>query len=136
MVDGKPGGIISLDWKTELGGIAPEAFRGTLSAFNPSPAGHYRAMISLLAAMDFKDLAIGAAVGAVIAYLAGGAASSKEALNIRLLALQVRELQQKLDALLKYHGVELPPPPASGFSPELERLASLPDTKIAAIQLY
>jgi len=32
--------------------------------------------------------------------------------------------------------VELPPPPASGFSPELEWLASLPDTKIAAIQLY
>jgi ribosomal protein L7/L12 len=30
----------------------------------------------------------------------------------------------------------MPPPPASGLSPELERLASLPDTKIAAIKLY
>src|SRR6266699_2375337 len=86
--------------QAELGGVAPEseAFKGTLSAFNPSPGSHYRAMTPLLAAMDFKDLAIGAAVGAVIAYFAGSVASSKEALNIRLLALQMRELQQKLDA--------------------------------------
>jgi ribosomal protein L7/L12 len=93
-------------------------------------------MTTLLAGMDFKDLAIGAAIGAVIAIIAGGTASSKSDVNAQLLALQVRDLQKKLDALLKHQGVEMPPPPASGLSPELERLASLPDTKIAAIKLY
>src|SRR5580698_7862671 len=93
-------------------------------------------MTTLLAVMDFNDLAIGAAVGAVIGIIAGGAFSSKPDVNVQLLALQVRELQEKMDALLKHQGVEMPPRPVSGLSPELERLASLPDTKIAAIELY
>ncbi|MGH7970678.1 MAG: hypothetical protein ACREIC_18280 [Limisphaerales bacterium] len=41
-----------------------------------------------------------------------------------------------MDALLKYHGVELPPLPPSGLSPEVERLASDPSGKIQAIKLY
>jgi len=86
--------------------------------------------------MDFNDLAIGAAIGAVIGLIARGAVSSKSDVTIQLLALQVRELEKKVEALLKHEGIEMPPPPVSGFSPELERLASLPDTKIAAIKLY
>src|SRR6202030_2242783 len=92
-------------------------------------------MTTLLVVLDFKDLTIGAAIGAVIAIFAGGTVSSKADVNAQLLALQLRELQKKLDALLKHQGIEMPPP-ASGLSPELERLASLPDTKIAAIKLY
>jgi hypothetical protein len=49
---------------------------------------------------------------------------------------QVQSLQQKLDALLAHHGIRPPPPPPSGLSPEVERLARSPDTKIAAIRLY
>jgi len=90
-------------------------------------------MTTLLAVLDFHDLAIGAVIGAVIAIFT---VSSKADVNARLLAIQVRELQKKLDALLKHQGIVMPPPPASGLSPELERLASLPDTKIAAIKLY
>jgi UDP:flavonoid glycosyltransferase YjiC (YdhE family) len=48
----------------------------------------------------------------------------------------MRELQRKLDALLKHQGIEIPPPPASVLSPEVERLANDPKTKIAAIKLY
>ena len=92
-------------------------------------------MTTLLAVLDFHDLAIGAAIGAVIGWLSVGI-TYKGDVNVKLLALQMRELQKKLDALLKHEGIEMPPPPASGLSPELERLASLPDTKIAAIKLY
>ena len=42
----------------------------------------------------------------------------------------------KLDALLAFHHVELPKPPPSGLSREVERLASSPNSKIAAIKLY
>jgi ribosomal protein L7/L12 len=52
------------------------------------------------------------------------------------LAAQVAELQTKLDALLKHHGIEPPPPRPSGLSLEVERLASDPRQKIAAIKLY
>ena len=93
----------------------------------------YQIMTTLLAVMDFKDLAIGAVIGAVIAIFT---VASKADVNAKLLALQLRELQKKLDALLKHQGVQMPPPPASGLSPELERLASIPETKIAAIKLY
>jgi ribosomal protein L7/L12 len=86
--------------------------------------------------MDFNDLAIGAAIGAVVGLIARGTVSSKSDVAVQLLALQVRELQRKVEALLKHEGIEMPRPPASGLSPELERLASLPDTKIAAIKLY
>ena len=49
---------------------------------------------------------------------------------------QVRDLQNKMDALFKHVGIEPPPPSSSGLSPEVERLAGDPSTKVAAIQLY
>ena len=93
-------------------------------------------MTTLLAVIDSTDLAIGAAIGAVIGLIARGSVSSKSDVSLRLLALQVRELQKQVEALLKHQGIEMPPPPTSGMSPELERLASRLDTKIAAIKLY
>jgi len=87
-----------------------------------------------LGVLEFDDYAI---IAAIVALFAGGAAYVKGPdLNVQLLALQVQELQKKLDALLKHQGVEMPPPPPSGMSPEVERLASVPDGKIAAIKLY
>ncbi len=72
-----------------------------------------------------------------MAIFAGGAAyTTRPDINLLRLERQVRELQQKLDALLKHEGIELPPPPASGLSPEVELLASDPGGKIAAIKLY
>jgi hypothetical protein len=91
-------------------------------------------MTTLFAALEFQDYAI---IAVIVAVFAGGATLVKSPDMGRLrLELQVRELQRKLDALLKHEGVELPQPPPSGLSPEVEQLASLPDTKIAAIKLY
>jgi hypothetical protein len=90
-------------------------------------------MTTLLAALEFKDYAVIAGIAAIFG---GGAAYAKGSdVNVQLLARQMRELHRKLDALLKHQGIELPPP-ASGLSPEVERLASDPSTKIAAIKLY
>jgi hypothetical protein len=102
-------------------------------------------MTTVIAALEFKDFAATAAflaiftVGAVIVGIFGGgggyyARRSNE--NVRLLARQMRELQRKLDALLKHQGIEMPPPSAAGMSPEVEQLARDPKTKIAAIKLY
>lgn len=91
-------------------------------------------MTTLLAVLEFKDYAI---IAGIVAVFAGGAALTKRPDVDRLrLELQVRELQRKLDALLKHQGIELPQPPPSGLSPEVEQLASVSDTKIAAIKLY
>jgi hypothetical protein len=91
-------------------------------------------MTTLLAALEFKDYAIIAAIAAIFA---GGAAYTKGPdVKVQLLLIQMRELQKKLDALLKHQGIEMPLPPASGLSPEVELLASVPDTRIAAIKLY
>ena len=87
-----------------------------------------------------NHLVLGAVIGigAVIGWLSGSIsrASRKTDADVKLLALQVRELQKKLDALLKHQGIELPAPPPSGLSPEVELLASNPDTHIAAIKRY
>ena len=90
-------------------------------------------MLAVLEIMDYVFIAlIVMGLGAV-----GAAAYDKGTdVNVKLLALQVRELQKKLDALLKHQGIELPLPPASGLSPEVELLASAPQTKIAAIKRY
>jgi ribosomal protein L7/L12 len=90
-------------------------------------------MLAVLEIMDYVFIAlIVMGLGAV-----GAAAYDKGTdVNVKLLALQVRELQNKLDALLKHQGIEMPTPPPSGLSPEVERLASVPDTKIEAIELY
>ena len=91
-------------------------------------------MTTLFAVLEIQDYVI---IAVIVAVFAGGAVFVKSPDMGRLrLELQVRELQRKLDALLKHEGVELPQPPPSGLSPEVEQLASLPDTKIAAIKLY
>ena len=88
-------------------------------------------MLAVLEIMDYVFIAL------IVMCCAGGAAYAKGTdVNVKLLALQVRELQKKLDALLKHQGIEMPTPPPSGLSPEVERLASVPDTKIEAIELY
>jgi hypothetical protein len=46
--------------------------------------------------------------------------------------ISLRRLEDKLDALLKHHGIELP----SRLSPEVQRLAKDPSQKIAAIKLH
>src|SRR5271166_5337647 len=91
-------------------------------------------MTTLFSVLEFQDYAI---IAVIVAVFAGGAAFVKSPDVDRLrLELQVRELQRKLDALLKHEGIELPQPPPSGLSPEVEQLASQPGTRIAAIKLY
>ena len=75
-------------------------------------------------------------IGIIVLCFAGAAYTKGPDVSVQLLALQVRELQKKLDALLKHQGIEMPMPPPSGLSPEVELLASDPDSKIAAIKLY
>ena len=75
-------------------------------------------------------------IGIIVLCFAGAAYAKGPDVSVQLLVLQVRELHKKLDALLKHQGIELPAPPPSGLSPEVELLASVPDTKIAAIKLY
>jgi len=91
-------------------------------------------MTTLLAALEFTDYAIIA--GIVVLFVGGAAFAKGPDVNVQLLASQMRELQKKLDALLKHQGVEMPQPPASGLSSEVELLAGDPSTKIAAIKLY
>lgn len=91
-------------------------------------------MTTLLASFELKDFIIIGVV--VVALLIIAASAQRPEPNLGRLEMQIQELRNKLDALLKHHGVELPPPPPSGLSPEVERLASSPDTKIAAIKLY
>src|SRR6516165_10795942 len=96
-------------------------------------------MTTLIADAEFNNnIAIAAVIGAVIGWLSGSVSRTyrKTDADVKLLSLQVRELQKKLDALLKHQGIELPTPPPSGLSPEVELLASVPDTRIAAIKLY
>jgi hypothetical protein len=75
-------------------------------------------------------------IGIIVLCFAGAAYAKGPDVSVQLLALQMRDLQKKLDALLKHQGIEMPTPPPSGLSPEVELLASVPDTKIAAIKLY
>lgn len=84
------------------------------------------------AVLSFWDFFI---IGIIVMCLAGASYKGPD-VRVQLLMLQVRELQRKLDALLKHQGVEIPPLPVSGLSPEVELLASDPNTKIAAIKLY
>ena len=75
-------------------------------------------------------------IGIIVLCFAGASYVKGPDVQVQLLVLQVRELQKKLDALLKHQGIEMPTPPPSGLSPEVELLASVPDTRIAAIKLY
>lgn len=72
-----------------------------------------------------------------MAVFAGGAARTKrQGFDLGRLERRLKSVDQKLDAQLKHEGIEPPPPPPSGLSPEVERLARDPRTKIAAIKLY
>jgi hypothetical protein len=100
-------------------------------------------MTTVIAALEFKDYAAFAAFvvivaggDAIVRIFAGMGHAKRSDENVKLLARQMRELQRKLDALLKHQGIEMPPPPASFMSPEVEQLAKDPKTKIAAIKLY
>ena len=91
-------------------------------------------MTALLAVLEFRDYAIIA--GIVIAFTGGAAYARRPDMILQRLERQMRGLQDKVDALLKHQGIEMPPPPASGLSPEVQRLAEDPRQKIAAIRLY
>jgi hypothetical protein len=84
--------------------------------------------------LELGDFAIIA--GIVVVFAGGAAYTRRQRINLGHLERQLDCLEQKMDALLKHQGIELPPPPASGLSPEVERLASDPSTKIQAIKLY
>ena len=91
-------------------------------------------MTPLLGVLEFGDYAI---IAWIVAVFAGGAAyTARQRIDLGRLEQQLNRLEQKLDSLLKHQGIELPPPPPSGLSPEVERLASDPNTKIQAIKLY
>ena len=95
---------------------------------------HHTIMTALLAVLDFKDYAIIA--GIVVVFAGGAAYTARPEINLLRLERQMRELQQKLDALLKHQGIEMPTPPASDLSPEVQMMAKDPYQKIAAINLY
>jgi hypothetical protein len=91
-------------------------------------------MTSILGVLEFGDYAI---IAWIVVVFAGGAAYTiRQRVDLRRLERQLDWLHQKVDALMKHQGVEVPPPPPSGLSSEVERLASAPDGKIAAIKLY
>lgn len=88
-------------------------------------------MLNVLEAGDFAIIA-----GIVFLVTSLTAMAARQKVSLVNLERQVQSLQQKLEALLAHHGIKPPPPPPSGLSPEVERLARSPDTKIAAIKLY
>jgi len=105
-----------------------------MAGFKIWPHPRSSIMTTLLATLEFTDYAI---IAFIVVVFAGGAAYAKGPdVKVQLLALQMRELNKKLDALLKHQGIEMPPPPKSGLSPEVELLAGDPQTKIAAIKRY
>ena len=89
----------------------------------------------LLAAADFNNIWMFAGIGAVVGYLSGSAGSGKLEAKVNRLALQVSDLQNKLDALLKHQGIVMPAS-TSDLSPQLQLMAKDPHQKIAAIKLY
>jgi ribosomal protein L7/L12 len=86
--------------------------------------------------MDYSGLGIAAAIGGAIGWLSSGTNTGRTEAQVSALSSQVRELQTKLDALLKHHGVEMPPPPSSDLSPVLQAMARDKNQLIAAIKLY
>jgi hypothetical protein len=91
-------------------------------------------MTLLLAVLEFSDYVM---IAVIVLIFAGGVAyTTSRDVNFQRLERQMRELQRKLDALLKHQGIEPPPPPPSGLFPEVELLAKDQSHKIAAIKLY
>ena len=91
-------------------------------------------MTPLLGILQLSDYAIFARI--VAAFAGGAAYTAAQRSDLGRLEEKLKGLHQKLDALLKHQGVELPPPPPSGLSPEVEQLASDPSSKIKAIKLF
>jgi hypothetical protein len=91
-------------------------------------------MTPLLAVLEFSDYAIIA--GIVIVFAGGAAFTSRQAVNLSGLQRRLDDLQRKMDALLAFHHIQMPSPPPSGMSREVEDLALSPNTKIAAIKRY
>ena len=91
-------------------------------------------MTRLLAILEFGDFAVIAFI--VIVFAGGAAFTARQGVYLGCLQRELNALQRKMDALLKHHGIEPPPAPPSGLSSEVERLASSPKTKFAAIKLY
>jgi hypothetical protein len=80
-------------------------------------------MNPLLAVLEFTDFAV---ITVIVIVFAGTATwATRQRLNLR-------RLERKLDALLQHHGIQLP----SNLSSEVQRLASDPKQKIAAIKLH
>jgi ribosomal protein L7/L12 len=91
-------------------------------------------MTPVLGILEFGDYAI---IAGIVTIFAGGAAyTARQRIDLFRVQAQLDELQRKMDALLKHQGIELPQPPPSGLSPQVERLALDPQEKIAAIKLY
>jgi len=80
-------------------------------------------MTPLLAILELSDFG----VIAVIVLITAGTASVAARQRVDL-----RRVERKLDALLKHNGIELP----SRLSPEVQRMATDPYQKIAAIKLH
>jgi hypothetical protein len=75
--------------------------------------------------LDFSDFAI---IAWLVVVFAGATAFSTRKPD------DMRRIERKLDALLKHHGISVPPHAA--LSDEVQRLARNPSKKIAAIQLH
>ena len=56
--------------------------------------------------------------------------------DLRRLEQRLETLQYQVTQLLQHTGLQVTSQPPSGMSPEVERLACDPSTKIAAIKLY
>ena len=79
-------------------------------------------LLAIVSSTDFDAIAI-----AVILF-----AVAFTPLLIKRLRLNLRRVESKLDAILQHHGIASP----SKLSPEVQRLASDPNQKIAAIKLH
>jgi hypothetical protein len=95
---------------------------------------HHIIMTPLLAVLEFSDYGI--VVLILFAFIGLGKGSNDSKMTVLRLEVQVRGLQQKLDALLKHQGIVIPTPTPSDLSPELQLMAKEPSQKIAAIKRY
>lgn len=94
---------------------------GTLPEPKPRTTFNVTPLLAILELVDYVVIA------AIVLFFAGSASfAARQRLN-------VSRLERKLDALLRHHGVQMPP---SRLSPEVQLLAKDPTKKIAAIKLH
>ena len=91
-------------------------------------------MKPLLAAMEFTEFAAVIMAALFISAIVSGA--GRQSAYLKSLQRQLDELERKVDALLAHHGIVLPPSPTDARPAGVQRLASSPETRIAAIKLY